>query len=419
MRRKTLNSQLIGLLITVIILYSITAIVPRLISTYLTTYFYLIVLAACFVLVMVSRGRKSLSEYLVLVIPFILWKLLIYFIEKPSVIDWGYGVLLDFMPIVLGLYITKYLGFDSVKGFSVIIILSVLATMLTTYIGLQEYPDAARYLATVDNPNEAKYLQYNMMNIGGYGFVYITVLLYPIVIYAFKRKQLKLIWLILLAVFELMVIISSGYTTAFLLWMLSTVFIFFKRDFKLTSLIVVVAVALVVFFLLWDLISDGLKLLADNIDNRVISDRLRDLSGGQEGLKNSDDKRLDLFLTSLNTFFAHPIVGSLGGGAGGHSFILDNLAKYGLLGAAIFAFMYVVIFKKFFMPYKNTQGYGYVVWMFIQTLILSTVNTGMWLYVLCLYIPILLALINRGGAVRENTLDSQFSIKRFKSRIVW
>jgi len=414
MRKTGLNLQIIMLLITVILVYSITAIVPRLISTYLTTYFYLIVLALCFVLVLVSRGEKSFNEYIVLVIPFIIWKLLIYFIERPSIIDWGYTALVDFTPIVLGLFIAKRLEFDKIKFLAIVIILSVLITMLTTYIGLQQYPDAARYMATVANPNEAQFVRYNMMNIGGYNFVYITVLLYPLVIYAYKREKIKLFWVIVFAVLELMVIIATSYTTALLLWMLSTVFIFFNKGFKVKNLIIVVVLAILLFFVLWDLIAAGLELLADNIGSKDIADRLRDLAGGGEGLSESEDPRLELYLRSLNTFIAHPIIGSLGGGTGGHSFLLDNLAKYGLIGVALFGTLYTVIFRKFYMPYKNTKGYGYIVWMFVQALILSTVNTGMWLYVLCLYIPTLLAFIDRGGP-RENIVGSKLNTKRSKS----
>ena len=177
MRSKGLTLQIIQLLITVIILYTITAIVPRLISTYLKTYFYLAVLALCVLLVMVSRGRSSIDEYVILIIPFAIWKVIIYFVDKPSLIDWGYSALLDFIPIILGLFITKRLDKKYIRYFSVVILLAIFVTALTTYIGLVENPDAARYMATVSDPNESKYIRYNMMNIGGYNFIYYTVLL--------------------------------------------------------------------------------------------------------------------------------------------------------------------------------------------------------------------------------------------------
>ena len=216
--KRGINSQFIRILVTVIILYSITTIVSRLISNYLTTYFYLGVLFFCIVLVMVQRGANSLSDYIVLIIPFVVWKLLILLVTKQSIIDWGYNSLLDFTPIILGLFITKRLDRYSVSYFSIIIIIAVLVTMLTTYIGLQEYPDAARYLATVADANESANVKYSFMNIGGYTFIYTTVLLYPLLIYAHKRDKINLFLTVLFSMAELAVVIISGYTTALLLW---------------------------------------------------------------------------------------------------------------------------------------------------------------------------------------------------------
>lgn len=408
--RKSLTQQLIHALITVIIVYSITAIVPRLISSYLTTYFYLLVLVACLLLVLVSRGRKSVDEYVILIIPFIIWKLLVYLITRPSLIDLGYNILLDFSPIILGLYITKRLDYSSKKYFSIIIIVAIAITLLTSYIGLQQYPDASRYLATVADASESRNVKYNMMNIGGYEFVYTTVLLYPLLIYAYKQGKIKFFWTIVIAIIELVFIIQTSYTTALILWMLSTMFFFFNKDFKSKNLIYVGIIAVLLFFVLWDLFSSWIDLLADNIASKDISERLHALAGGQIGLENSEDNRLELYLRSINTFLAHPIIGSLTSGGGGHSSILDTLARYGLMGAVIFIVLYTVIFKKFFMPYRNTKGYGYIVWIFVQTLILSTVNTGMWLYVLCLYTPVLLAFLNNGAKNNENIMDSKHGI---------
>ena len=53
-----LTQQTICALIVVIILYSITSIVPRLISSYMTTYFYLAIMGLCLLLLMISRGKK-------------------------------------------------------------------------------------------------------------------------------------------------------------------------------------------------------------------------------------------------------------------------------------------------------------------------------------------------------------------------
>ena len=203
--------------------------------------------------------------------------------------------------------------------------------------------------------------------------------------------------------------IQSGYTTAFLLWMLSTAFFFFNRDFKAKYLVAVIIIAVLIFLVLFELISQGFRSLAEIIDNKTISERLIDLAGGKRGLEQSEDPRLELYMKSINTFFAHPIFGSMGGGIGGHSFFLDNLGKYGLFGVVLFVPMYVVIYRKFYEPYRNTTGNGFIIWMFIQTLILSLVNTGMWLYVLCFFIPTILSSINKGEKKIEGSVGRKLN----------
>lgn len=411
-RNLSLTQQIIHFFVAVIIVYSITPVFPRIISNYLTTYFYLLVLVLCLLLVLVSRGSSSINEYVVLLIPFVLWKLIIYLTQKPSPIDWAYGTIIDFAPIVLGLFIVRRLGRESAKFFSIIIIISVAVTAVTTYIGLAEYPDAARYLATVANPNEALFVRYNMMNIGGYDFIYTAVLLYPVWIYAFKRGKIKPAWMVVIVIAQLLLTIQSGYTTAFLLFLLSSAFLFFNKDFKASYLIIVGIIAILLFFVLFDLMAQGIKSLADIIENKEISDRLKDIAGGREGLEESEDPRLELYMKSFNTFLASPLWGRLAAAGGGHSFFLDFLASYGILGAAILTVLYVIIFKRFYLGYRKTTGYGYVVWIFVQTLILSAVNPGMWLNVLCLFVPIILAFINKGEKPCESSLGSKLDTAR-------
>ena len=393
--KKIPNLHSIHLLITLILLYSITAITPRLISRYLTTYFYLGVMVLCILLLMLSYEKKLSDEYVFLMIPFFMWKVWIYLVTSPSLVYWIYGVVLDFIPIVIGLSIAQKIDYKSIKFFSTIIILALIVTMITTFFGLLRYPNAARYLATVADSNEAQYIQYNMMNIGGYEFVYTTVLLYPLVIYAYKRGNINLFWTLIIVVFELIFIVTSAYTTALLLWIISTIFIFFRKNLKARNLIFVAVFALILLIGLSGLVSNGLKAIADLIGNDTISDRLYALAGGKTGLENAEDNRWELWMLSLNEFVKHPFFGNMSFEGGGHSFFLDTLAEYGFFGGAMIGIVLVMIFRVFFMPYRNTKGYGYVVWMFIQTMILMVFNPTIWFYQLCLYIPVLLALINK------------------------
>ena len=78
---------------------------------------------------------------------------------------------------------------------------------------------------------------------------------------------------------------------------------------------------------------------------------------------------------------------------GGHSFILDSLAHYGLVGAAILFFMYRAIYNEFYRPFSDKAGYGFVIYSFLMPLGLSVVNTGMWQQNLCVFMPMFLMAI--------------------------
>ena len=71
-----------------------------------------------------------------------------------------------------------------------------------------------------------------------------------------------------------------------------------------------------------------------------------------------------------------------------------------LMGAGILFFMYKKIYQWFYKPMQAEQGYGYILWIFVQAIFLSCVNTGMWLYVLTLYAPIFLYIICEKGETR-------------------
>jgi hypothetical protein len=116
-----------------------------------------------------------------------------------------------------------------------------------------------------------------------------------------------------------------------------------------------------------------------------------------------------LYRLSFTTFLQHPLFGTFlsgGGGVGGHSYILDILGRYGLLGATLLYFMYRKIYYYFVAPFKDKPGYGFVLWTFLQAILLSVLNPGMWLNVLTLIVPIFVCNIygNR-GITNENSLD--------------
>ena len=162
--------------------------------------------------------------------------------------------------------------------------------------------------------------------------------------------------------------------------------------------------------------------VGEYVGESTIIDKLKVLFLGKEAVAGFSDDRDELYRLSFNTFLRNPLFGNLFSESqktGGHSFILDNLANYGLLGAGLMVFMYRGIYRVFIRPLKNQTGYCLLLWTLFQPIFLSTINTAMWLDNLCLYTPIILCAIygqeiyrNRADEsptplIRENVLQSK------------
>ena len=394
-------------LFTIVILYRTMPIIARIFSSYLTTYSYMLVLLLAFIATLTAKRQSSLFEMLNILLPFIVYEVFIYVVGSWDTLLWLYQVLLDLSPIAFGYFVIRKMKYGAAKYFSYVIFIALVVTSITTLIGLAVYPDASRYIATVSDSNEAKAVTYDLMNIGGYDFVYTCILVYPIAIYAFKKKRLH--WAIMTAIVALnfFLCLTAGYTIAFIFVVLSTIFLIFPKNLSVTQVIIILAISLFLIIVLSDYVSMGLNSLADVIKNKDISERLRALANGREGLQDIDDDRVGLYLTSLQSFIDSPILGGMinGTSMGGHSFIFDTMALYGMFGIIFLVAMYRIIYKYLFRPYKNCEGFGFVFWTFLQILLFSAVNTGMWLPVLGFFAPVFFAFINKKGADNEGFMD--------------
>lgn len=395
--------------ISLIIAYAIVPIVSRFISTYLTTYFYMLLILYTLSKIIFSRSIHGVDEYMTLLIPFICYEGLTFFIKESSILEWGYQVLLFLLPINLGYYIL-YDSHMEIEKLSKIICYALIITVITSVIGLIQYPSAARILATIESSQNEMAIVYDWHNIGGYDFVYTIVLLYPILIYAYKRKKISLIFTIIAVMGILMLILLAEYTIALLFFGVSSLLFFTKRDLRIRDVFIITIIAIIAIWKLDDVFSEFFRQLSNIINSKDISERLLALSGGVAGLEASDDNRILLYQKSINTFLQHPLFGSFifkEYHIGGHSAILDCLAQFGIIGAGLLFFIYRKIYRIFVRPFAKSVGYGYLVWTFLQTIILSVLNTGFWIYVLTLYVPILACEINEmDGKENENSLGS-------------
>ena len=110
-------------------------IISRFISTYLTTYFYMLLIAYSFLVIIFSRGMESINKYCALLIPFLFFEGLTFFIRTNSIIEWGYQVLIFLLPIVVG-YALLYESYARIERLSNVICFALVITAITSVIGL-------------------------------------------------------------------------------------------------------------------------------------------------------------------------------------------------------------------------------------------------------------------------------------------
>ena len=387
--------KLKGVVLVYILTMCLVPIVPRATSTFLTTYFYMGVVVVTVLFTIVTCRIYNVREYILFLLPFILYEVVVLLDNhSDEVLLAGYQVLLFLLPACLGFYLVTHLFFAEMHAVLLIVMISV--TSVTTIIGCINYPEASRTLASTATSQDPMAVLYDWNNIGGYSFVYSVVLLYPFVILAFKMKRLHIIFALLLTGLVYYMVFQAEYTYAMMLLMMSTMLFFVPRDIPVKKYLKTMALIAILVLIFRVAVAAIVTNIGEMVGNQKMVDKINALLLGTDAVDNFDDNRDELYLHSLTMFLQHPLFGSLTGGrkiTGGHSFILDNLALYGSIGGALMALMYRGIYLRFIKPLSEKPGYCILVWTFIETLVLSTINTGMWLNNLCLFFPILVCAI--------------------------
>lgn len=265
-------------------------------------------------------------------------------------------------------------------------------TCITTYLGCLANPGAARVLATVSEDNPELFNMYRQLNIGSFAFTYTIVLLLPLVLYVIRNRSHNLLFFYLFAVIAVIAVLQTEYTTA-LLMMLSVLLLFLlPRYFSIGDLrrkIWIIGAVVIVVWMLLPLIMD---LIIPYIESETMRVRLEDLSATlRNDIANSQDgdleSRRELYKVSLDGFLSNPIWGTFTK-AGGHSFLLDTLSKYGLIGFVFLVIMYKKAYTLFIQPYHSKPYYGYMLFVFAMTLILAVLNPKDNLLVLTFLMPL-------------------------------
>lgn len=215
------------------------------------------------------------------------------------------------------------------------------------------------------------------MNIGGFEFVYTLVLFCPILIFLIKEYKLrtyhKLLFIALL-IWALVVIVQTEFTMAVMLSFLSLMLFLMKAN-KKNYIILLIILGLLIF-----VASDLLMYLSTVVSSETLSNRMEDISQVIQGLDTSSsaghtdiDSRKDLYQLAWSAFTESPIWGT-GRTVGGHSFLLNILSRYGLIGLCLMIYQFTQIYKYSIKTQSKSPAYNFVFFIFLMQLILAVLN---------------------------------------------
>ncbi|NOU48462.1 MAG: hypothetical protein HOO86_15590 [Bacteroidales bacterium] len=233
-------------------------------------------------------------------------------------------------------YISKdYHGLNKVIRIALIFFV---ITTITSIIGMQKFPMAARDLAGAlqrDSQTQIVIL-YEKLGIASYDFFYGIAFSLPIFVSLLKvkysGKYIKII-IIFLIVLSFYGILKSQYTTPLVFAMLLSFFAYWTPQNipKAISLYVLVAL---IFIISYNYITEIMFSLSHSINAEVLSSRLYDIADfmryGLGGESKDVDVRLNRIPLQIENFLNSPIIG--GSETTGHVFWIDTLARFGFLG---------------------------------------------------------------------------------------
>ncbi|MCR4828265.1 MAG: hypothetical protein K5864_02265 [Bacteroidales bacterium] len=241
---------------------------------------------------------------------------------------------------------------------------------ITTITTLLVNPYAAR-IVYVSGDKMADSQQYLMAGVGGYNFIYATLLLAIVLFYVFFSVKLsravRVLCVSLFCVFSVLIILSNFFT-AFVLLLVSPALLLLSRKRKLIAPFVIVALMIAPIYKVVGIAAiDGISYFLSE-EGRTY-ERLQGIRYSFEtGTKVDEDvdTRSGVKKMSKETFFEHPILGAVVGtdltenAIGNHSTFWDALARFGIVVGGLLISLFLLPFIRLFSESHTYRNKDYV-----------------------------------------------------------
>lgn len=383
-------------------------------SVYVNIFFVLVILLTIF-----GNSysiRKHLPPFLLITLLTLTDKLLLIENIKDFLLAF-YNTILIFLPILLSIYLIYKNNYKLIRLLVFISIIFLSVTSITSIIGLVQYPFASRDLAS-GIAEKSDLTIYAMFNIGGFDLVYMIPVILPMIVAMFLSKNIRLILLLLFTLPLAYFVYKSQYTIGIisLVIVIFSLFVFYKYSHLKLVLITFIIVPVILlfgslFFIMFQEVADT--------QTTEVSERLNSLIDlVQVGKSDSEalEGRQEKYNKSFKSFLSSPIVGNRlfnADSIGGHSFILDKLAAYGLIGIVALFLFYIKIIGMFYRPYKKHPFYGYMILSLYISLFLSVFNTSPNIFAISFFVPAVAYIIqykNRNNRLNHPVKEKELLI---------
>lgn len=395
------NASALTVLSALYILHNVPAV-----GYYTPAIAFLLITILLYVFLTFKLSSGGIFRYIALAFPVVcipfLRLVLTYFSGHHDYFAEGYAFIQVLIYPLLGLYVMKSRNVAFCKTLFLVFLLSYSLTCVTTIIGCNIFPNAARAL-TGNQDDIALYGQYKRMNIGDFHFVYFITLTLPLVIGSIRFNVIKKSVGIFLVGLVLVTVYFSAYTTALLFCVMAVMLFFVRKNISGRSLLGLIVAGGIAVLVGSALLSTILDSISGSIGNDDVASRVADMSSlfsGEtvESLDDSSDvgTRFDLFSRSLRVFAAHPLFGSWSfKGLGGHSFVLDNMGAFGLFGLLCMIWMYSRSFKMFLKPFRSNPWFAFMLSSFALIIFQAFLNPQPTINVLSFILPMYACLMER------------------------
>lgn len=290
-----------------------------------------------------------------------------------------YGILQIVIYPLITIFIVKKGSFRQIQYITLSVWLAYMITAFTTIIGCHYFPEAPREIAAaLSSEDAARYHLYMNMNIGSLSYIYTLVLMLPILVYIIRFKAINRIISICCLFLFVTAIYSSQYATALLFMFVGiSPFVLHKR-FKANTILSIIILCVILFFFFKDFIANIFVYFSSTVQSEILADRFQSfadfLLGGQNGSDGDVAARQYFYKSSFDAFLKSPIWGSFNVTGGGHSYVLDVMANYGLIGLGALVVMYRKIYTLFYSTWRRSDIYGYIYMTFIMSICLAILN---------------------------------------------